>query len=184
MIQTTSRNNGFTLVELIVVITILAILGTIGYTSFLGYNVIARDTVRKSDINSISKAVELSKLEIGSYPVVSNIVDITFSGSTIWNQGSFGADSYAAARRISRVPIDPLTGSEYAYSTTTRTGEYQVGTILEKANLSYLPDISSSSYALDIFPVFATSFVRGNYNGRFITHTEDVSPDLKNIYVL
>jgi len=36
----------FTLVELIVVITILAILGTIGFISLQGYAVVARDTTR------------------------------------------------------------------------------------------------------------------------------------------
>lgn len=181
---------GFTLVELIVVITILAILGTIGYISFLGYNVIARDTVRTSDINNIAKVVELTKIEKGSYPEVSNIVNVTFSWSTIWKQWSFGHDSHVEARRISEVPTDPLTGNEYAYSKTTWTNEYQVWAIMERLwsvtqtfETPHNPLILQT-YAVDILPTFATSFVRGNYNGKFITHIEQVNPTLRNIYIL
>ncbi|MDD2745812.1 MAG: prepilin-type N-terminal cleavage/methylation domain-containing protein, partial [Candidatus Gracilibacteria bacterium] len=41
---------GFTLIELIVVITILAILGTIGFLSIGGYSSKARDSARISDV--------------------------------------------------------------------------------------------------------------------------------------
>lgn len=47
--------SAFTLVELIVTISILAILGTIGIISLLGYQNSARDSVRVSDIKSIQK---------------------------------------------------------------------------------------------------------------------------------
>lgn len=46
---------GFTLVELIVVITILAILGTIGFIAIQGYSSSARDSVRVSDMRNIEK---------------------------------------------------------------------------------------------------------------------------------
>lgn len=49
---------GFTLVELLVVITILAILAVVGTTVFTGVQKNARDTGRKADIDAISKAFE------------------------------------------------------------------------------------------------------------------------------
>jgi prepilin-type N-terminal cleavage/methylation domain-containing protein len=46
---------GFTLVELIVVITILAILGTIGFLSIQGYSASARDGSRIGNLVNLQK---------------------------------------------------------------------------------------------------------------------------------
>ncbi len=48
---------GFTLVELIVVIAIVAILSTIGFVSYNGYIASSRDTVRKSDLGEATGAI-------------------------------------------------------------------------------------------------------------------------------
>lgn len=50
---------GFTLVELIIVIAIIAILSLLGYNTFIGSQQRARDAKRKSDINQVYKALEL-----------------------------------------------------------------------------------------------------------------------------
>lgn len=82
---------GFTLVELIVVITILAILGTIGFLSVGGYSSRARDTDRLADVGNISKSLDLSIVTAGSYPAPDNSFAVTYSGSTVWNQGIVGS---------------------------------------------------------------------------------------------
>lgn len=51
---------GFTLVELIVVITILTILGTIAFLSLQGQSATARDSKRKTDLSSLSTKVSIS----------------------------------------------------------------------------------------------------------------------------
>ena len=55
---------GFTLVELIVVITILAILWTISFISLQWYSMRSRDSVRISDIKNIITNLELFKLKL------------------------------------------------------------------------------------------------------------------------
>lgn len=54
------RSAGFTLVELLVVITIIAILSVIGITVFTGTQKGARDTQRRGDVEAISKAFEVN----------------------------------------------------------------------------------------------------------------------------
>ncbi len=52
---------GFTLIELLIVITLIAILSTISITVYSGVQKNARDAARRSDIQSISKALEINK---------------------------------------------------------------------------------------------------------------------------
>ncbi len=51
--------SGFTLVELIVVITILVILGTIAFVNIGGYSSNARDSTRVSDLTNIAKGLDI-----------------------------------------------------------------------------------------------------------------------------
>ncbi|MDP2091273.1 MAG: prepilin-type N-terminal cleavage/methylation domain-containing protein, partial [Candidatus Gracilibacteria bacterium] len=74
------RIGGFTLVELIVVITILAILGTIAFVSLQGYSSNARDSVRTSDLSRMKSTLELYNLDAGNYPQPSEVTVITYSG--------------------------------------------------------------------------------------------------------
>jgi len=164
----------FTLVELIVVITILAILATIGYISLLGYAVTSRDTTRLADLASVTKVLELYQLQTGSYPAVSNPINVTFSGTTIWQQWSFWEDTRRFAQRISQVPIDPLTFSEFAYSKTLSTWEYQVWSVVEKdESISLFQNpLLSTSHAANPLSSFATTVIKWNYNGKLIAHKE------------
>jgi prepilin-type N-terminal cleavage/methylation domain-containing protein len=57
------QKQAFTLVELIVVITILAILGTIAFISMQSYSKTARDSVRVADIKNIETSLELFSLD-------------------------------------------------------------------------------------------------------------------------
>jgi general secretion pathway protein G len=77
---------GFTLVELIVVITILAILGAIGFLSIGGYSSRARDSARVGDIAQVAKSLDISMVAAGSYPAPDNAFAVTYSGGAVWNQ--------------------------------------------------------------------------------------------------
>jgi len=58
-----NTKSAFTLVELIVVITILAILGTIAFISLQGYSADARNSKRTSDLNNIKEKFVVSVAE-------------------------------------------------------------------------------------------------------------------------
>lgn len=70
---------GFTLVELIVVITILVILGTIAFMNLSGFSGNARDSSRVSDLANISQSLELANLKFGSYPEPDNSFFVAYS---------------------------------------------------------------------------------------------------------
>jgi prepilin-type N-terminal cleavage/methylation domain-containing protein len=70
-----NTKSAFTLVELIVVITILAILGTIAFISLQGYSADARNSKRTSDLNNITSSLNI-KLTTGM-GVMSAIADST-----------------------------------------------------------------------------------------------------------
>jgi prepilin-type N-terminal cleavage/methylation domain-containing protein len=87
------RNRAFTLVELIVVITILAVLATVGFLAMQGYAKDAKDSVLKTNARSIAKAVEM-EASVGSqnprqfishsgvYVMSGTILGTTLSGGT------------------------------------------------------------------------------------------------------
>ena len=80
------QTKAFTLVELIVVITILAILWTIAFISLQWYSRDARDSVRQSDIANIVKSMGLYETVTWKYPVPSSWNPITYSWWEVWTQ--------------------------------------------------------------------------------------------------
>ena len=65
------NKKGFTLIELMVAISIVAILAVIGYTLLTTAQANARDTKRKQDIDAISSALEIKfNGNAGTYPAV------------------------------------------------------------------------------------------------------------------
>ena len=108
------KKTGFTLFELLVSISIIAILTAVAVVSFGGINRRARDTRRAADLEKIRLALEAIKQVGGTYPVTSNIGILT-GPTTIYLQ---------------QLPRDPKTGGTYPY--TQLSGyTYQIGTSME-----------------------------------------------------
>lgn len=139
----------FTLVELIVTITILAILWTIAFVSFNGYSRDARNSIRVSDIKAIQKLLDLNVVTFSSVPLPDDSTTITYSGGTAWHQWHFGVDAQAELKRISSVPIDPIFWNPYTYSVKNNQKWYQLASIIEWRSLFWsVPSPLSDTYAL------------------------------------
>lgn len=94
---------GFTLIEMIVVISIIAVLSAISFVSYSGVQRGARDTKRQSDLKVIQSALEQYRADQTYYPVATFVTDVEWSiakGSTIY---------------LKKVPIDPTTNRNYNY---------------------------------------------------------------------
>ena len=151
------KNKAFTLVELIVVIIILAILGTIAFISLQGYSASSRDSVRISDISSMRTSIELFQLNTGKYPQATDGFTVTYSGWEVWNQGIFWESVFINVEALDKIPTDPLTDKQYTYSVTTTRQEYEFAGIMETDDISFVQD----TFAAD---TEATALVTWNYN--------------------
>lgn len=63
------RSRGFTLVELLIVIVVVAILVTISIVAYDGIQERARDAQRRQDVGTIIKALEMYYVDHGEYPL-------------------------------------------------------------------------------------------------------------------
>lgn len=61
--------NGFTIVELLIVIVVIAILAAISIVAYNGIQERARFAAMRSDLSSLNKAIQLYYADKGSYPV-------------------------------------------------------------------------------------------------------------------
>lgn len=100
--------SGFTIVELVVVIVVIAILATITVIAYRGVQERARDDRRRSDLSTITKALELYYDDNGAYPIASG------SSSSInpsWyssNDASWTTFSNLLSPSVVKsVPVDP-----------------------------------------------------------------------------
>ncbi len=157
------RKQAFTLVELIVVITIMAILWTIAFISFQWYSRSARDSRRISDVQNLKKALEIYQVQSSRYPIPSTPTDIEYLWTTIRTQWTIW-DSVATnlSKILSKKPIDPLTDSEYTYSVLNTWLEYELWLIREDSSvLSNNTNIylNTQTYASNI-----QAYVTWNYN--------------------
>jgi general secretion pathway protein G len=67
-----SRRAGFTMIELLVVTTIIIVLSTIGLISFRQTGMNARNGKRKADLENIRSSLVLYRTDNGSYPATSD----------------------------------------------------------------------------------------------------------------
>lgn len=117
------QKQGFTIVELLIVIVVIAILAAITIVAFSGIQQRARDSQRKSDIATITKALEVYYLDNGKYPVSSGSTTVNASWSTSNDASWNNLKNALVPKYISSLPSDPTNspngftnGKSYSYS--------------------------------------------------------------------
>jgi prepilin-type N-terminal cleavage/methylation domain-containing protein len=158
MINNSHKNkiNGFTLVELLVVITILGILATIGLVAFSSSQARGRDAQRKSDLKQIATALELFYSDYGKYPVSRggeikacpySSTDSTSTGVCVWG-GTTPFEDIDANKNPKTIyfrvlPKDPAKDTSYYYVSDTTLQKFQVFAHLENTQD---PQLISTTY--------------------------------------
>lgn len=115
------KNKGFTLIEIMVVITIIGILAAVIVPKVIGRSDQARVVKAKQDINSLEQALELYKLDNGFYPTQSQgLKALVAQPSSDPIPQNWKSDGY-----IKRLPTDPWNNS-YQYVNPGKHGEYDI----------------------------------------------------------
>jgi len=153
------NKKAITIVELIVVVTILAILATVSFLWFKSYTVYSRDTVRLTDLKNMKSVLEYTYTESSNYPLPENGTWVTFSGWLVWTQWIFWEKTKRATKRLDVAPVDPLTKNHYTYSVLNKWDQYELWAIMEWWEVSS-NKIIEESYAASGFKWYIT----WNYN--------------------
>lgn len=61
------KHRGFTIVELLIVIVVIAVLASIATAAYTNISARARDSIRKQDLSSLAKAIQLYHAEVGDH---------------------------------------------------------------------------------------------------------------------
>lgn len=121
--QKRRRKNGFTLVELMVVIVIIGLLATIVALNVLPSGDTARIQKAKADIATIEQGLEMYRLQQGSYPTTSQGLQALVSAPA-----GVDASRYQAGGYIKRLPEDPWN-RPYLYASPGQHGAADVWTL-------------------------------------------------------
>lgn len=114
------KNKGFTLIELLVTMGIIAVLTGMAVFNFNQSRMRARDVQRKSDLSQLVKALELYKIDNGSFP-------------DTWgaNQATLTEGGYSKVKFV-----DPKGSDwyDYVYTYTGATRTYTIKACLENTS--------------------------------------------------
>jgi len=116
------KRRGFTLMEILVVISLLAILATIIVNSYVSTLKKGRDSRRKQDIEQVSRALELYYADNNVYPA-----------ALTWGDPLVNAAAVPTKLYMKELPTDPAKVStlEYLYETDASGTYYRLYTCLE-----------------------------------------------------
>ena len=133
-------SKGFTLIEMLIVITIIALLASLILVGMGGARAKTRDARRIADLHNVMNALELYYAKNSYYPQnISTWIDL----DTELTGASIG---------VSRIPYDPLksTGKTYKYGVEdTDYQDYVLGATLETPDAALDNDIDGTVYTVD-----------------------------------
>ena len=116
------KNQGFTLVELLIVIVIIAILTVVSLVAYNGLQNQAKTSAAKSAADAVAKKAELYNTAESKYPAnLAALTDAAHSGEPYYldaktvNAGTFAATSPAAPAEANTIEYAPCTGNKGAH---------------------------------------------------------------------
>lgn len=126
--------NAFTFIEILVVVTIIALLTAAGAISYSQFSKSSRDAKRKADLEQIRAAVELYRSSNDVYPLSgAGLYHISLSTCSTGSLTDINGNTY-----LSKLPNDPkCTGDKPTYYYVSADGStYSVAAYLESSSVA------------------------------------------------
>lgn len=143
-----NKKNGFTLVELLVVMAILALLTTVGFGQYRTSQKKASDAQRKADLGNIARALEMYYNDNGSYPTSTDCtsaeqglivvekdcsIPIPTSTNIDWGSSFQITINNTTIIYMKSLPVDPASNQHYCYESADG-GAFRIFAVLENEN--------------------------------------------------
>lgn len=136
--QLVGKNQGFTIVELLIVVVVIAILAAITIVSYNGITARAYVSSVQSDFRNAIQSLELYKADTGSYPVHTSNTELAVAKVTI-NKNNYSQTGsnflYCVNNATGRVALvaQGTNGVTYAQSNQRAFGPYDTFTVIQYA---------------------------------------------------
>lgn len=130
------KNKGFTLIEMLIVIVVIAILALIVIPRLLGAGRKAKEATLRGDLHQIRNAIQQFEADCGDYPASLDQLMTTPSGDggTGIALDVSGWQGPYLRTPDSNMPKDPFTDSSTTWSYTASTGHVTSGSTLTAIN--------------------------------------------------
>ena len=135
-----SQRKGFTLIEILIVVAIIAILASVVLVGLGPTQQSGRDARRISDLKEIQNGLELFYNKCGFYPGLVDSSGACTAGTpgTTWDDLATALTSSSTDIGVGTVPNDPSSNRSYGYDVPNDSTSYVLGAALENANNSVL----------------------------------------------
>ncbi len=118
-----TKQSGFTIVELLIVIVVIGILAGLVITTFNGIQQKARDTERETDIKAIHAQVEAFWAQKGYYPSLTDLNDRTATtGFVAVNLKGLDTGAFQDPKGTASALVAAPAANSYAYAVTNAGG--------------------------------------------------------------
>jgi prepilin-type N-terminal cleavage/methylation domain-containing protein len=113
------KQQGFTIVELLIVIVVIGILAALVITTFTGIQQKARDTERTTDIKALHGQVEAFYAQKGFYP---SLTDLNGSAWRTANMKGLDGEALKDPKGSAQTLVATPAANSYAYAVTNAAG--------------------------------------------------------------
>lgn len=110
-----TKQAGFTIVELLIVIVIIGILALLVFNTYTGIQAKARDTERSTDIKALHGQSEAYFAQNGRYPTLANLNDSTWRST---NMKGLDADALKDPKGAAQTLAGAAAANVYSYVAT------------------------------------------------------------------
>jgi prepilin-type N-terminal cleavage/methylation domain-containing protein len=114
-----TKQSGFTIVELLIVIVVIGILAALVITTFTGIQQKARDTERTTDIKALHGQVEAYYAQKGSYPSLTDMNSSSWRGT---NMKGLDAEALKDPKGSAQTLGASASATQYGYTVTNSSG--------------------------------------------------------------